>query len=235
MQATTAPSAPQATIAPVVPGTSLTAAPSAEVLLPGIPRTAADVVGLRARREELSNQLISASGRRSSLSRQLAGKEGLDRAGIESHIAVLDKRIMQLESDIAETGRQLTMTPGTLVASAQAARQVYGMNPDAIAAMSVFFTVFVLGPLAFGAARLMWKRAGRAAPPPAISGDAARRLERLEQGMDAIAIEIERVSEGQRFVTRLLSEAHTNAPLAIPTTVGSEIEERSASASPPIR
>jgi hypothetical protein len=27
--------------------------------------------------------------------------------------------------------------------------------------------------------------------------------------MDAIAIEIERVSEGQRFVTKLLSEAHS--------------------------
>jgi len=232
MQATTAPSAPQATIAPAAPGTSLTAAPSAEVLLPGIPRTAADVIGLRARREELSNQLISASGRRSSLSRQLAGKEGLDRAGIESHIAVLDKRIMQLESDIAETGRQLTMTPGTLVASTEASNQVMGMNPGGVTAVSVFFTIFVLGPLAIAAARLMWKRAGRPAPPPAISGDAARRLERLEQGMDAIAIEIERVSEGQRFVTRLLSEAHNNAPLAIPRQAA---EEASASASPPIR
>lgn len=212
MQATTAPSAPQAT-----------PAPSAEVLVPGIPRTAADVVGLRARREELSSQLISATGRRQSLSRQLAGKEGVDRAGIESHIAVLDKRIMQLESDIAETGRQLTMTPGTLVASTEASRQVIGMNPDAVAAMSVFFTVFVLGPLAFGAMRLMWKRAGRPAASPAISGDAARRLERLEQGVDAIAIEIERVSEGQRFVTRLLSEAHTNAPLAISQKAASEV------------
>jgi hypothetical protein len=28
----------------------------------------------------------------------------------------------------------------------------------------------------------------------------------MEQSMDAIAIEIERVSEGQRFVTRLLAE-----------------------------
>ena len=32
------------------------------------------------------------------------------------------------------------------------------------------------------------------------------RLERLEQAVEAIAIEIERVSEGQRFVTKMLSE-----------------------------
>jgi hypothetical protein len=32
------------------------------------------------------------------------------------------------------------------------------------------------------------------------------RLERVEQAVEAIAIEIERVSEGQRFVTKLLNE-----------------------------
>jgi hypothetical protein len=31
-------------------------------------------------------------------------------------------------------------------------------------------------------------------------------MERLEQAVDAIAIEIERVSEGQRYMTRLLTE-----------------------------
>ena len=32
------------------------------------------------------------------------------------------------------------------------------------------------------------------------------RLSRLEQAVDAIAVEIERISEGQRFTTKLLSE-----------------------------
>jgi len=32
------------------------------------------------------------------------------------------------------------------------------------------------------------------------------RLERIEQAVDAIAIEVERISEGQRFTTKLLSE-----------------------------
>mgnify|MGYP001792788851 CR=1 FL=1 len=32
------------------------------------------------------------------------------------------------------------------------------------------------------------------------------RLDRLEQAVEAIAIEIERVSEGQRYVTKLMSE-----------------------------
>ncbi len=34
------------------------------------------------------------------------------------------------------------------------------------------------------------------------------RLKRLEQAVDAIAVEVERISEAQRFTTKLLSERH---------------------------
>jgi len=36
--------------------------------------------------------------------------------------------------------------------------------------------------------------------------DVNARLERMEHAIDAIAVEIERISEGQRFTTKLLSE-----------------------------
>ena len=41
------------------------------------------------------------------------------------------------------------------------------------------------------------------------------RLDRMEQAMDAIAIEVERMSESQRFTTRLLSE-RLPTPEALP-------------------
>ena len=47
---------------------------------------------------------------------------------------------------------------------------------------------------------------------PAIPQEVAQRLERMEQSIDAIAVEVERNSEGQRFTTRLLSES-TNTPV----------------------
>jgi hypothetical protein len=49
--------------------------------------------------------------------------------------------------------------------------------------------------------RLELKRGGPFATP-ALD----QRLERIEQAVDAIAIEMERVSEGQRFTTKLLAE-----------------------------
>ena len=36
----------------------------------------------------------------------------------------------------------------------------------------------------------------------------------MEQAIDAVAIEVERVSEGQRFVTRLLSEGRLGSAAA---------------------
>ncbi len=40
------------------------------------------------------------------------------------------------------------------------------------------------------------------------------RLARIEQAVDAIAVEVERISEGQRFTTRLLSEQSQAPPRA---------------------
>jgi hypothetical protein len=41
---------------------------------------------------------------------------------------------------------------------------------------------------------------------PSTPPEVVARLERMEQAIDSIAIEVERISEGQRFTTKLLSE-----------------------------
>ena len=51
---------------------------------------------------------------------------------------------------------------------------------------------------------------------PAIPPDVTARLERMEQAIDAIAVEIERISEGQRFTTKLLSERVEKARNELP-------------------
>lgn len=47
---------------------------------------------------------------------------------------------------------------------------------------------------------------------PALS---EARLARIEQAVEAIALEVERISEGQRFTTKLLSEQSRPAPKPI--------------------
>ena len=52
-------------------------------------------------------------------------------------------------------------------------------------------------------------RQGR--PVPSVTEE---RLARIEQAVDAIALEVERISEGQRFTTKLLSEQSRPLPKA---------------------
>lgn len=171
------------------------------------PRTAQDIEAIKARRDELSSQLTSAAQRRSRLVSQLnSSSNPTARSGLEQRMAVLDERIVQLETDIASTGRLLTSAPaGLLAATTESASFIPGLGSGQATAISIVFTVAVLGPMAIGAARMMWKRSNRPSLPPVFT-ETAQRIERLEQSIDAIAIEIERVTEGQRFVTRLLSE-----------------------------
>ncbi|HYV97968.1 MAG TPA: hypothetical protein VE967_10970 [Gemmatimonadaceae bacterium] len=57
------------------------------------------------------------------------------------------------------------------------------------------------------------KRLEREGSAPLQSPELDARLDRIEHAIESIAIEIERVSEGQRFTTRLLSEQ--KAPRAL--------------------
>jgi hypothetical protein len=47
---------------------------------------------------------------------------------------------------------------------------------------------------------------------PPIPSEVVNRLERIERAIDAMAVEVERISEGQRFTTKLLSEGARALP-----------------------
>jgi len=61
---------------------------------------------------------------------------------------------------------------------------------------------------------------------PRIPSEVTQRLERMEQTLEAVAIEVERITEGQRFTTKLLSEGRGT---------GDGRQSQSSSASPPDR
>jgi hypothetical protein len=54
--------------------------------------------------------------------------------------------------------------------------------------------------------RALIRRWERQPLQPTVPPEVAARLERIEQAVDAVAIEVERISEGQRFTTKLLSD-----------------------------
>lgn len=127
-----------------------------------------------------------------------------ERPGLEARIQQLDSRILELERELETAGRLISSTPGNILTSTSQSFGPFGnMRPD-VTAISIVLTIFVLCPLAIAAARLMWKRATTA--PAKLDKELGDRLRHLEAGVDSIAIEVERISEGQRFVTKLMSE-----------------------------
>lgn len=172
-----------------------------------VPLSAGEVRELRARRSELLDQLQRAQARRELVVSELPGSEGANRAGLEQRIAALDERILQLESEMAATERLVAASPGSLRIDSGSSRG----ESEAWVAIPVILIMFVLFPLVLAKTRRMWKGTSAPRMSPAEAG----RLERIEQAVEAIAVEVERVSEGQRFVTKLLSEADRK-PMSLP-------------------
>ena len=77
------------------------------------------------------------------------------------------------------------------------------MDENFVGLVSVI-TIFVVFPIVLGITRYIWKRAGDT-EPRRVPDDTARRIAEMQHSIDAMAVELERISENQRFVTKLLS------------------------------
>jgi len=171
-----------------------------------IPTSHEEMNALLARRREISDQLNSVTDRRNHLIQQLQTMPTAGSEGVRSQIALLDKRILQLETDLGTVGREIAGATPELITQAEQPRG--GRGDDFGEGLAVGMgTAFVFMSAFYVFARRRWKRWRKSAPIlPAVDSD---RLQRLEKGMEAIAIEVERISEGQRFVTKLLSQSQS--------------------------
>jgi hypothetical protein len=78
-------------------------------------------------------------------------------------------------------------------------------DEDIVVPIAFFLTAIILSigiPLVRGIVR----RWDRKAAAPSVPPDTAARLDRIEQAIEAMSIQVERIAEGQRFVTRLMSD-----------------------------
>lgn len=84
--------------------------------------------------------------------------------------------------------------------------------PQAVTISVAFFLMIAVLIIGLPIARAIARRMDRKAAPAQIPGEISSQLAHLSQSVDAIALEVERISEGQRFTTRLLSEQKQSLP-----------------------
>ena len=192
---------------PPAPGGDAATRPITHADLDVIARIRADLTtelaGVRARREEVLAELRTVQTSNLGPGVQIRRVRALDQA-----VAQHDQRILQIEHDLAAIGQRVS--DRLLIAEAAAPPPLPppiqpGFPVEALTAIGIVAAVVFLGPISLAISRLIWKRgtAGRGGQ----TWDSGSRLDRLEHSVDATAVEVERISEGQRYVTRLLTEA----------------------------
>ena len=157
----------------------------------------------RLARSELRNQQQELQSERHRVREQLnSATNQADIKGLEGRLVVLDQRIADVEKQLASADASVAARaaiPGVIVEPPRS-----GPDEGEIVGMAMGFSLVLLFPLSVAYARRIWRRS---AAPPALPSEFGDRMSNLERGVEAVAIEVERLGEGQRFVTQLLAES----------------------------
>lgn len=89
--------------------------------------------------------------------------------------------------------------------------------PQAVDIAFGFFWMVAAIIIGLPIARAFGRRMDRKGGIAQVPGEVSAQLAHLNQAIDAIALEVERISEGQRFTTRLLSEQRESARQTLPS------------------
>ena len=206
-QATATPTPPTA---PALPAPVL--APS-QVTVDGAELTQPQAVfqAFRAQRRELSRQMETLQETRSDIVQQLRGESitTAETRGLEQRLAGIDERIAAMDKQIAEADAAVARSAALPGAAVEPPPLPDNSADDGVYVVMTVFTVFVLMPIALAYARRVWRRSAKIITT--FPQELAYRLMRVEQSVESTALEVERIGEGQRFLTRLFTEG-ANAP-----------------------
>jgi hypothetical protein len=188
---------------------------------PAFPSQATPISVLEDQVAGYAQQLAGLRAQRTIIQRQInRSSDAATRAALELKRVPLDGQIAQAELDLASARAQLSSRQGQETQppfNFPPGRRQF--DPDLIVGLGFAFIFAVMMPMGFAYARRIWRGAPKSTTPR-VDEVILPRLDRLEQAVDAIAIEIERISEGQRFVTRVFAErpasAQPQTPVAQP-------------------
>lgn len=160
----------------------------------------------KAQRRELSRQMESLESTRSELSSQLQEPQvtGADRKGLEGRITDVDGRITNLQKQLSDADAQVAKSAAVPGAAVDPPEPPRSGPPDEAWVLGGMFIVCAVLPLSIAFARRIWRRGGTVIA--AFPSEIAERMGRVEQVVEATQIEVERIGEGQRFMTKVLTE-----------------------------
>ena len=188
--------------------------------VPGIPAALQGLNDLAGQLRALEGQLAGLQAQQRDLRSQIR-RGGADRAEISAQLANVNAQIAGVNAQIAAVRADIGARVGIATAQSIPPFARRGIDGDDVTAIFIVFMLAVLMPISLGITRRLWRRTPKGAEPR-VEEVIVPRLERLEQAVDAVAIEIERISESQRFVTRILAERPRQTASAGPASAAPE-------------
>lgn len=164
--------------------------------------------GFREQRQELRNQLERLEDQRNDLREELTAERPAGVSpdkGIEARIAQLDVRIAELDKAIAEADKAVASAaaiPGAVVPPPPPPPR--RGPPEEFWIFLMILTFIVAIPMSIAYARRIWRRGAQVVS--AIPAEIYDRFNRIDQAVDSVAVEVERIGEGQRYLTRVMAE-----------------------------
>jgi len=158
-------------------------------------------------RDELGNQMERLKDERRDITNRLRGEEPIgdaDKAGLEKRLTTIDGRIEALDKQIAGADAQVASAAAVPGAIVERPPEVRNGPPEEFFVLGGIFMFVAILPISIAYARRIWRRG--AATVAALPRDILERFTQIDQAVESIAVEVERIGEGQRFITRVLSE-----------------------------
>ena len=172
---------------------------------------------LRAQRSVIREQISRLENQREEIVRELqqSATNEVNRKGLEERLKAIDAEIAKASQDLSAADARVAAQaaiPGATVEPARPNPWEYG-PPEDVVMMGIFMTACIMFPIAIAYARRIWKRQHTTVT---LSPDLADRMHQMERSLDAVALEVERIGEGQRFVTQLLASRAESATAGRP-------------------
>jgi hypothetical protein len=188
------------------------------------PATAREMYdAMRLQRETIMSQLHHVEQDRRDLASELRDPTvtGADRAGLEARIAQADARITELQTQLAAAQTQEARAAGVPGSRQRHPEEAATERAELFFGLGMTITFVILLPLMIAHARRIWRKH---AVTISLTPELTQRLDAIERGVEATSIEVERIGEGQRFVTRLLAARGERVPSTI--GAGRESDDR---------
>jgi hypothetical protein len=160
----------------------------------------------KAYREALGDQWDALRGQRRDLAQAArdGNRNAADVEGLETRLRAMDERLLNLEKEISAADARVATASGVPGAVIKEPPQPERVDWEEIMGIGATISFALLFPFAIAWSRRIWRRGAQTTVvvPPEVNA----RMQAMEDAIESVAVEVERIGEGQRFMTQALSD-----------------------------